>query len=170
VPLNPERVLSVIHAPIQTPSPRLQPQATYTTATPHTITELEQQVELVKQHLKRRRTQSPPSPSELALDQLVKGCQIAMHGAVVLAMQNKQLIAENHHQKRKRAKKRRYIARGGIYTRAEAQDLINQVDNSQEEAEIRGQEEARPRAPPRCSLYTSLEHKANKCPGRQGAI
>ena len=54
VPFDPERVLSVLHAPVHTPSPQLQPQEAYTTATPHNVAELEQQAELVKQHLKRR--------------------------------------------------------------------------------------------------------------------
>jgi hypothetical protein len=50
VPFKPDRVLSVLHTSIQTPSPQLQPQAIspYTTATPHNVPELKQQVVLVK--------------------------------------------------------------------------------------------------------------------------
>jgi hypothetical protein len=41
VPFSPERVLSVLHATVQTPSPVLQPQEDYSTATPHNLIELE---------------------------------------------------------------------------------------------------------------------------------
>lgn len=33
----------------------------------------------------KRRPKSPPSSSEQALDQLVKGCQLAIHSATILA-------------------------------------------------------------------------------------
>jgi hypothetical protein len=169
VPYEPDRVLSLLQAQIQTPSPQLQPQpdiSPYTTATPHNIIELQQQTELVKQYLKRH-TQSPPSPAEQALGQLLKGCQMAMHSAVLLVSQNEQLTAENQRQKRKRAQRRTYIARGGVLTGAEAQVLINNGESSRGEALQERQGEARQRAPPRCSLCGSLEHKAPTCPGYQ---
>jgi hypothetical protein len=168
VPYNPERVLSVLHAPIHTPSPQLQlTEATvYTTATPHTVAELDQQVELVKQGIKRR-AHSPQSPLDQALSQLIKGCQMAMHNGVLLARQNEQLLVENRRQKQKRAKKRLYIAKGGILSSSEAQELINKRNNTLEEAEKGKPAEARQRAPPKCSLCSSLEHKAPACPGFQ---
>ena len=93
-----------------------------------------------------------------------------MHSAVLLASQNELLTAENHRQKRKRAKGRTYVAKGGVLTGAEAQGLIDKVDNRQGEAEIGNPVEARQRALPRCSLCSSLEHKAPKCPGLQGLV
>jgi hypothetical protein len=166
IPYDPERVLSVLGVPVQTPSPQLVPQEDYTPATPHDIKALEQQTKLIKQYIKRR-THSPPSPSMQAFDQLVKGCQLAMHGAVVLAQQNIQLLAENRRQKAKRAKKRTYIAKRGILTGAEARELIVGEDNGHGEAETGNSDEIRQRAPSRCSLCSSLEHRAPKCPERQ---
>jgi hypothetical protein len=93
-PYDPEQVLSVLHTPLKTPSPQLLPQGAYTTATPYNITKLEQQVNLIKQK-RRRRTTSSLSSSDLAFNQLVKGCQMAMHGAILLKRQNKQLLEEN---------------------------------------------------------------------------
>jgi hypothetical protein len=53
VPFKPERVLTVLYAPVQTLLPQLQlQQANYTAATPHNIIELEQQVGLVKEYLR----------------------------------------------------------------------------------------------------------------------
>ena len=57
-----------------------------------------------------------PTPENQALNQLVKGCQLAMHSAVLLAEENRQLRSENKRQKRKRTKKRAFIAIGGVLT------------------------------------------------------
>jgi hypothetical protein len=90
---------------------------------------------------------------------------MAMHSAVLLASQNEKLIAENHRQKRKRAKRRSYIAKGGVLIGAEAQVLINNEQTSHTEAVQGEQAEIQQRALPRCSLCRSLEHKAPMCPG-----
>jgi hypothetical protein len=44
---------------------------------------------------------------------------MAMHSAIILAKENRQLRAENKRQKKKRVKRRSYIATGGILTRQE---------------------------------------------------
>jgi hypothetical protein len=164
---KPERVLLLLHAPVYTPSLQLQLQPdTYTTAILYNITQLQQQTELIQQYLKHR-TQSPHSPIDQALGQLLKGCQIAIYNTVLLASQNKKLIAENYRQKQKRAKRRLYIAKEGILTRAEAQVLINNKQSSYIEAVQGEQAEMQQRALPRCSLYRSLEYKAPTCPGYQ---
>ena len=62
---------------------------------------------------------SPPSPAGQALSQLVKGCEMAMLSAVLLASENKKLRMENRRQKKKRAQRRTYIARGGVLLGAE---------------------------------------------------
>jgi len=124
VPYKPDRVLSLLHAQYHMPSPQLRPQTqlAWTAETPHDVVELEHQTKLIKQYL-RRRTQSPPSPTEQVLNQLVKGCQMAMHNAVLLASQNEKLFNENQRQKRKRTQRRSYIAKKGVLTGSEAQNL-----------------------------------------------
>jgi hypothetical protein len=114
VPYKPDQVLSLLNSQLHTPSPqRLPPnQPVWTAETPHNIIELQHQTELIKQYL-RRRTQSPPSPTERAVNQLIKGCQLAMNSAVLLAHQNDQLYKENRRQKQKRAQRRSYISKGG---------------------------------------------------------
>jgi hypothetical protein len=92
---------------------------------------------------------------------------MAMHSAVMLASQNERLTAENQRQKRKKAKRRMYIAKGGILIGAEAQVLIDNNENSRTDAVQDRQGEARQCAPPRCSLCGSLEHKAPICPRYQ---
>jgi len=45
--------------------------------------------------------QSPPSPTNVALDQLIKGCQLAMNNAAILAKENHDLQTANKKQKQK---------------------------------------------------------------------
>lgn len=110
VPYDPERVLLKLHTQLRTPTPPLAiaiGQEDWVPETPHNIAELELQSKAIQGYI-RRRTKSPLSPTDLALNQLVKGCQIAINSAVLLAEENRQLRAENERQKRKRAKKRSY--------------------------------------------------------------
>ncbi len=63
-------------------------------------------------------------------NQLIKGCQITMHNAVLLVSQNEKLFIENQHQKQKWAQKQPYIIREGVLSDSEAQSLIKMSDNS----------------------------------------
>jgi hypothetical protein len=168
-PYDPDQVLTVLHTTLRTPSPQLLPQANpelWTTETPHNIAELGQQAELLKQYLKHR-TQSPPSPTEQALSQLIKGCEMAMHSAVLLASENEKLLAENKYEKQKRAKKRAFISKRMVLTGAEALASIESHNNVSNEAVETSGVQPRRRAPPPCSLCGSLEHKAPMCSGDQ---
>jgi hypothetical protein len=114
VPYCPNHVLAQLHTEYRTLSPRPQSNASWTAETPHNIAELQQQTTLLRRYLKQRTHSPPPSPTEQALTQLVKGCEMAMLSAVLLASENERLRIENQRQKRKRAKRRTYIARGGV--------------------------------------------------------
>jgi len=114
-------------------------------------------------------TKSPPSLTDLILNQLIKGCQIAMNSTVLLAEENRQLRAENERQKKKRAKKRSYIATGGVLTVQEGLDL-SQVANTELESRVANQEATvQTRAPRKCSLCRSQSHTARTCPTKQGS-
>ena len=86
---------------------------------PHNIIKLENQTKLIKQYLQHH-SQSPSSSTKQVLDQLMKGCQIVMHNAVLLANQNEKLFTENQHQKQKWAQRHSYIAREDVLTDNEA--------------------------------------------------
>jgi hypothetical protein len=124
VPFNPDEVLSRLHVQLQTPSPprpiqaRAQAPSPWAPETPHNIAELELQTKAV-QGLIRYRTHSPPSPTVQAVNQLIKGCQMAMHNAVILAAENKKLRAANERIKRKRQKKKSYVGRGEVLSAQE---------------------------------------------------
>ena len=167
VPYDPERVLSKLHTQLKTPTPPSSSHGTklapWVPETPHNTAQLELQSKAIKDYIKRR-TKSPPSPTDLALTQLVKGCQMAMNSAVLLAEENKQLRAENERQKRKRAKRRSYIATGGVLTVQEGLDL-SQIANTGSEGGVATQEATvQTRTPRTCSLCRSQSHTARTCP------
>ena len=83
---------------------------------------------------------------------------MAMLSAILLASKNKRLYIENQRQKRKRAKRRTYIARGGVLLGAEG---ASRAQAAQEGA-VEGAAEAAVKRPQRavrkCSMCKSTEH------------
>ena len=161
IPFSPERVLTSLTI-VRTPSP---PQtdadggATWTAETPHTTDQLQHQARLVRDMLRRQSN----SPTSQAIYQLVKGCQLAMQSATILAEENVKLRASNHRQKRKRQQRRRYIARGGVLQAQQGQDLVREADNSVVEVDGPQPTQARTRAPPTCSKCHVQGHIRTSC-------
>jgi hypothetical protein len=118
VPYDPKRMLSKL-TQFKTPtSPSSSHGATqeattqqeqWVSKTPYNTSQLELQARAIE-------TACLPTLTNRALNQIVKGCQLAMNSAVLLAEENRQLRAENQRQKKKRAQKRAYIAKGGVLT------------------------------------------------------
>ncbi|EEH38531.2 hypothetical protein PAAG_08258 [Paracoccidioides lutzii Pb01] len=63
-------------------------------------TQLEHQTDAINKYISHW-TKSSLKPTNLALNQLVKGCQMAMHSAALLTKENKEFRAANEKQKRK---------------------------------------------------------------------
>jgi DDE superfamily endonuclease len=171
VPYNPDRVFEELNTRLKSPTPpapRPITQGSWAPETPYNTTQLERQAKAIKEYMNRR-TNSPPSPTDLALNQLVKGCHMAMHNAVLLADENRQLRTENERQKRKRAKKRTYIAKGGVLTVQEGLDLLQQANKGPESNSVTQEEAVKTRAPRTCSLCRSQSHTARTCPTKQGS-
>ena len=122
VPSDPDQVLSKLQIRPSTP-PEAPVQTQWQPETPHNVAQLEQQVKAIKDYLQCR-SKSPPSPTDAAINQLVKGCQMAMHSAVLLADENEKLRAANDRQKRKRAVRKKQISKKITLTVAEAQGLM----------------------------------------------
>jgi hypothetical protein len=58
--------------------------------TTHTIKQLGKQASSIKALL-RQRSKSPDSPTNRALDQLIKGCRLAIHSGLLLANESSEL-------------------------------------------------------------------------------
>jgi hypothetical protein len=166
VPYDPERVVSKLHTQLKTPTPPSTSHATtapnagpWAFETPHNTAQLELQAKAIKDDIKNR-TAILPTPTNRALNRLVKDCQLAMNSAVLLAEENKQLRGENERQKKKRAKKRTFIATGGVLTMHEGVNR-SQTANTVLESGVANQEvTTQTRAPRTCSMCKSLLHTA----------
>jgi regulator of replication initiation timing len=95
-----------------------------------------------------------------------------MNSAVLLAEENRQLRHENKRQKKKRAKKRTFIATGGVLTNQEGiakQDKSQVTNIVPEGGEVTKEATVKIRAPRTCSMCKSLLHTARTCPIRQAS-
>ena len=157
---------------MRTPTPPLASELNLGPWAPETLyntAELELQTKAIKDYLQRR-TKSPPSPLEAALDQLIKGCAMSMNSAILLTEEVRQLRAVNAKQVKKRAKKRRFIATSGTLTIQEGLALLEPTVEPAIEA-VGGvatdEPVVRPRAPRTCSICRSLSHTARTCPAKE---
>jgi hypothetical protein len=169
-PYDPEQVLSRLNTQMHTPTPPGSShgsQASWVPQTPHNIIQLERQTEKIKKYIKHR-TQSPPSPTREALNQLVKGCQMAMHSAAILAKENKELRAANEKQKRKRGRGRMYIAQEGVLSVEEGMNRVQKVNEEERGVVEASDPQPRKRAAPQCSVCGILGHTARTCSQRTG--
>ena len=127
VPFDPERVLSKLNIRLRKPTPLgsrpSSRSSVFTLKTPATVAELLKQASSIKAFLKRR-SNSPPSPSQTALNQLIKGYQIAMQNGILLEQENKELRASNAAQKQKRARINRRLPYEAGVSVQEAQEHL----------------------------------------------
>lgn len=88
---NLDRVLSQLNIKLRTPIPLVSQDSNlsrnFTLKTPQTLKQLRRQAASVKKLIKQR-SQSLPTPTNLAFNQLIKGYQLAMHSATILAKEN----------------------------------------------------------------------------------
>jgi hypothetical protein len=64
---------------------------------PYNLKQLKKQESMLKKLL-REHIYSPPTPTKAALDQIIKGCEMAMNNAVLLAKENHNLRAAHEKQ------------------------------------------------------------------------
>jgi hypothetical protein len=168
VPYDPEKVLSRFQ--VRTPSPLLQqqfngPESQLPLQTPYNITELDAQVKALQEH-RTKAAHNQTSPTDEALHYLVKGCQLAMHGAALLSDENDRLRMENQRQKKKRERRRSYITHGGILTATEGLQLADEKAQDNEGLKARlGMATER-----LCSNCRLRGHNKRTCPGNQASI
>ena len=162
IPYDPQRVLS---SPTITKTPSPPGTANgeaplWTSETLHTLAQLEQQARLIQDLLQRQ----SQSPTNQAVSQLVKGCQLAMNSAILLAEDNRKLRAENQRRKQKQQHRRRYIAQGGALQAQQGQFLVQRIENREQEANQNGAVNVRRRALPTCSNCHIQGHTIRQCP------
>jgi hypothetical protein len=161
IPYCPERVLTCLTvvrtlSPLRTTTGK---QDVWTAETPHTTDQLDHQARLLRLLLDC----PSQSPTSQALTQLVKGCQLAMHSATMLAEENTKLRATQTHQRQKKSRRRQYIASGGVLQAQEGQALVAAAQMGVQESSQVGTADAQTRAPPTCSKCHVQGHNRTQC-------
>jgi hypothetical protein len=127
MPFNPTKALSKLNIRLKTPTPPPSRGSYYSSdfvpATPQNLIQLQKQASSIKALLKKR-SQSPPTPTNKAINQLIKGCELAMQGAVLLARENQDLRTANAKQRQKRTRSTRQLVHEGGLSVEEARTLI----------------------------------------------
>jgi hypothetical protein len=139
-----------------------------------TAIQLQKQASSLKELLKQR-SNSPPTPSKIMLDQIIKGCMVTMHHAALLAQDNANLRAANEKKRQKRGRSTRQMAHDGGLSVEEGIQLVHQLDqpadgdgvvsHAQGDLAIQ-QDQPCKRAPPTCSGCGQVGHKINQCKNR----
>jgi hypothetical protein len=169
VPYNPEEVLSLLPPVLATPSPAASHSSRWVPKTPgENLRDVERQAEYIKT-IKR----ASSSPLNHAFTQLLKGYTAAVVKTALLEKQVADLMAENNHQKRKRALPKQRIKKGGSLTVQEAQEiLIRKEVDVQLRNEVRKKRRreqphdtsVQPHKPPRrCGSCKQAGHNSRTC-------
>jgi hypothetical protein len=175
VPFSPDQVISKLDICLRTPTPPpsrgSESSQNFTPKTPFTDKQVRRQGSSIKTLL-RTGSRSPPSPSDRALNQLIKGCQRSMQTAIILAEENKGLRAENEKKKQKRTRSRRQMPSTEGLSVFEASALTMQSQQAIEPAPPPG--DGRPseglqpptRAQRGCGICRRPGHRRETCPDR----
>lgn len=162
-------MLSQLNICLTTPTPPPSRSTTSAPKTPYNTRQLDKQASTIKKLL-RHRTQSPPSPTKTALNQLVKGFEIALNGAAILAKENQDLRAAHEKKLQKSKRSKAQIASAEGLSIEEGHALVqnrNQVEEDIQTGPIPNAPDTlqrRVRAPPRCSDCHTLGHRRLQCP------
>ena len=171
VPYSPERVLAQLNIYLKTPTPPEIQSTNSDPRIPHNLKQLEKQASTIKKLL-RQRTNSLPTPTKLAIDQLIQGCQMIMNSATILAKENRDLRAANEKQHQRIKRSNRQIAYTGGLSTQEAQGIIQHEDEAQKASTTTpvgaASTASQPpiRALPRCSDCHIIGHQRLQCLNR----
>jgi hypothetical protein len=171
VPYDPQKVSSqlqiTIHEATPAPSrPSTSSSRSWSPKTPYNSRTLERQAKSVKKLLNITNSESN-SPSNRALNQLIKGSLITMHNAALLTSENHNLREANDQLQKRRTRRTRALPNEGILTVSEGRELAQALDEAPETSPStnRGEPLQRAqRAAPRCSNCWELGHRRNRCP------
>ena len=171
VPLNPERVLEQLNIHLKTPTPPCSRSTNSAPKTPYNLKQLDKQASTIKRLISQN-TGSPQSPTKSALNQLIKGCELAMNSGILLAQENQDLrAAHEKKQQGSRRSRRQMVCTEGLSIQ-EGQDLIEHNSEAVEASTTAPTQpasmETQPskRAPPRCSDCHIIGHRRLQCPNR----
>jgi hypothetical protein len=168
---NPQHVISKLNIRLTTPprptSHGSDSSRNFTLKTPYTVKEAKRQAASI-----RKLTTNDPQRLYDTIDQIEKGCQLAIHSFTIARQQVTELLAANMKVTRKKRRTKAQIAHEGSLLVEEAMTRVSRP----REVEEAGSDEAggasaavnstNERRPQRCSLCKTPGHKRNRCPER----
>jgi hypothetical protein len=171
MPYNPDRVISKLDICLRTPTPPLSRGSKWDPKTPSNYVQLQKQASSIKALLKAR-SQSPLSPLNSAINQVLKAYQTTMQSTAILEKEVSDLRAKNEKKKRKKTRStRQFTSEGGLLV-LEASTLLSQPEQAvlaqipyKAESAL-GLSQPRKRALPKCSIYRIQGHKMTTYPNR----
>jgi hypothetical protein len=171
VPFSPDRFISELDIRLRTPMPTSSRDSEWEPRTPLNDAQLLKLASSMEVLL-RTRSGSSLSPLNRAINQLIKGCLLALQGAVILAKENSDLRAENGKMEPKRARVRRQMPSAEGHSVLEASASIMQPEEAivapPPSTNIPGESAIQPRTrPPRgCGICRLPGHRRETCQGR----
>jgi len=171
---NPERVLSKLDIQLRTPTPPGSRSSEDSLKTPQNVIQLQRQASSIKILLKER-SKSPPSPLKLAINRVLKTCEMTINSAAILENKTHKLRAAHEKQKqiRTRSYRRIPIEEGltvgelleVIQPQVEAEEAPIPSPAAQAEAPILPAQPTR-RKLPTCKKCGNKGHRSNHCPNK----
>jgi hypothetical protein len=172
VPYDPDQVISKLDVQLRTPTPLGSRPGSQSSAwspkTPANLKQLNRQASSIKALLKQR-SQSPPTPTNIAIDQLLKGCQLSLHSNAILLKEIRDLRAENETQKQKRNRTTKRVAHTEGFTGQEARESMNQAHEAPNTTPAEPESSAsqpRTRGQRGCGICRLPGHRRETCPDR----
>jgi hypothetical protein len=171
IPFDPQHVISKLDVRLITPPRPIScgsdSSRIFTTRTPQIVKEVRRQASSI-----RKIAIDDPQSLGDALNQMEKGCQLAIHGFTIARQQITELLVANAKVTRKKRRNKTQIAHDGSLL---VQEAISRIGGEREVEEARSDQADRAlpalnstneRHPQRCSICKTPGHKRNRCPER----
>jgi hypothetical protein len=160
VPHNPQAVLSKLDVVVQTPYQSPRRVAAWEAQTPRTAREVEAQIGLIQQSVRKRRGSSANSLTE-QIAQLSKGAQQMAHKMTLMMEEMSSLREALDKSNKRKSRKRRYVRTEETLTVGEVQEVLaEQAGSSRGDGESASK---RVRGQRRCGRCKQTGHNARTC-------
>jgi hypothetical protein len=130
-------VISKLNMKLRTPSPVALPEAVWEARTLSNVRELDAQLTLIRERVRRHKSSSPASIIA-AINQLKKGAEVIAYTAILMRERITSLEKANKAATTRKQRKKKRIQRQGTLTKAEGEEIIAQKEVEQQlESETR---------------------------------
>jgi hypothetical protein len=123
VPLQLDTVLSKLNVQLRTPTPTALPEAPWEARTPSNVRELEAQLTLIRERVRRHKSLLPASIIK-AIDQLKKGAEVIILSAELMRNRIASLKKANKAASARKQRKKKRIQQRRVLIKGAGEDLL----------------------------------------------